>query len=513
MAKRKSRPNILFITCDQWRGDALGVAGNQVVKTPNVDRLAGEGTVFLRHFANAAPCAPARACIYTGLYQMNNRVCRNGTPLDNRHDNLARAARRAGYEPTLFGYTDVAPDPRMHDANDPALRGYEGILPGFSVGQLLPEHQRPWLAWLAAQGIDVSMGSPDIHRPADGSKTIDTSPPVYSAGQTETAFMVEAFMRWHGAQEDGWFAHLSFIRPHPPFAVPAPYNTMYEPAECGGFARAADAGCEADVHPFVAAELARTKTAKFLPGRKGKVRELSDADFRQIKALYYGMISEVDAQLGRLFDHLTATGQWDDTIVVLTSDHAELMGDHHLLGKGGYFDGSYHVPLIIRDPRRKPNRVGVTRFTEAVDLLPTLLDLMGLPAQPWLDGRSLVPFLDGKAPDGWRGEAHVEFDFRAGPGGSPKRMPSSQRAANLAVLRGERYKLVHFAAGPSLLFDLEDDPTETVDRSRDPNYRDILVDMLERLLAWRAVHLDQSLALGELSDEGPRGPFAPLPHP
>ena len=88
--------------------------------------------------------------------------------------------------------------------------------------------------------------------------------------------MVEAFMRWHGAQEDGWFAHLSFIRPHPPFAVPAPYNTMYEPAECGGFARAADAGCEADVHPFVAAELARTKTAKFLPGRKGKVRELSD---------------------------------------------------------------------------------------------------------------------------------------------------------------------------------------------------------------------------------------------
>lgn len=146
MARRKPRPNILFVTCDQWRGDALGVAGNAVVRTPNVDRLAGEGTVFLRHFANAAPCAPARACIYTGLYQMNNRVCRNGTPLDDRHDNIARAARRAGYDPTLFGYTDVAPDPRLHDVNDPALKGYEGILPGFSVGQLLPEHQRQWLA-------------------------------------------------------------------------------------------------------------------------------------------------------------------------------------------------------------------------------------------------------------------------------------------------------------------------------------------------------------------------------
>lgn len=511
MARRKSRPNILLVTCDQWRGDALGVAGNRVIRTPNIDRLAVEGTVFLRHFANAAPCAPARACIYTGLYQMNNRVCRNGTPLDHRHDNIARAARRAGYDPTLFGYTDVAPDPRRHDANDPALKGYEGILPGFSVGQLLPEHQRQWLAWLAAQGIDVSMGSPDIHRPTNGSKVIDTSPPVYSADQTETAFMTDAFMRWHGAQEDGWFAHLSFIRPHPPFAVPAPYNTMYDPNDCGGFARAADPKMEGKIHPFVAAELERTKAGKFLPGRKGKVRDLTDADFRQIKALYYGMISEVDAQLGRLFAHLKTTGQWDDTIVILTSDHAELMGNHFSLGKGGYFDGSYHVPLIIRDPRRKARAAGVTLFTEAVDLFPTLLDLMNLPAQPWLDGKSLLPFLDGKTPADWRRHAHFEFDFRVSPGTGSSRMQAAPRSANLSVLRGERYKLVHFAAAPSLLFDLETDPFETVDRSHDPDCRDIHVEMLERLLSWRAAHLDQSLALGELTKDGPVGPFAPLP--
>lgn len=511
MARRKSRPNILLVTCDQWRGDALGVAGNRVIRTPNIDRLAVEGTVFLRHFANAAPCAPARACIYTGLYQMNNRVCRNGTPLDHRHDNIARAARRAGYDPTLFGYTDVAPDPRRHDANDPALKGYEGILPGFSVGQLLPEHQRQWLAWLAAQGIDVSMGSPDIHRPANGAKSIDASPPIYSAEQTETAFMTDAFMRWHGAQEDGWFAHLSFIRPHPPFAVPAPYNTMYDPDDCSGFARAADPKMEGKVHPFVAAELERTKTAKFLPGRKGKVRDLTDADFRQIKALYYGMISEVDAQLGRLFAHLKTTGQWDDTIVILTSDHAELMGDHFSLGKGGYFDGSYHVPLVIRDPRRKARGARVTLFTEAVDLFPTLLDLMNLPAQPWLDGKSLLPFLDGKMPADWRRHAHFEFDFRVAPGTGSSRMQAAPRSANLAVLRGERYKLVHFAAAPSLLFDLETDPSETVDRSHDPDCRDIHVEMLEQLLSWRAAHLDQSLALGELTEDGPVGPFAPLP--
>ena len=88
-------PNILLITCDQWRGDCLSAAGHPVVKTPNADALAAEGVLFRRHYAGAAPCSPARACLYTGLYQMNNRVCRNGTPLDARHGNIALLARRA----------------------------------------------------------------------------------------------------------------------------------------------------------------------------------------------------------------------------------------------------------------------------------------------------------------------------------------------------------------------------------------------------------------------------------
>ncbi|TJW16898.1 MAG: phosphonate monoester hydrolase, partial [Mesorhizobium sp.] len=156
MENRVSRPNVLLITCDQWRGDCLSAAGHPVVKTPNVDALAAEGVLFRRHYAGAAPCSPARACLYTGLYQMNNRVCRNGTPLDARHGNIALSARAVGYDPTLFGYTDVAPDPRRLAAGDPRLRSYEGVLPGFSVRQLLPEHQKQWLSWLRTQGIDTS---------------------------------------------------------------------------------------------------------------------------------------------------------------------------------------------------------------------------------------------------------------------------------------------------------------------------------------------------------------------
>ncbi|TIT05872.1 MAG: phosphonate monoester hydrolase, partial [Mesorhizobium sp.] len=116
---------------------------------------------------------------------------------------------------------------------------------------------------------------------------------------------------------------------------------------------------------------------------------------RAIRAIYYGMISEVDAQLGRLWQALKAAGAWDETVIVLTSDHAEMMGDHFMLGKGGFFDGSYHIPLIIRDPRLGHAAGGsVDCFSEAVDILPTLLDLLGEDPPPHLDGRSLKPFLE-----------------------------------------------------------------------------------------------------------------------
>ncbi len=117
----------------QWRGDCLSVAGHPVVKTPNADALAAEGVLFRRHYGGAAPCSPARACLYTGLYQMNNRVCRNGTPLDARHGNIALHARSLGYDPTLFGYTDVSLDPRLLAPATPRLQSYEGVLPGFTV--------------------------------------------------------------------------------------------------------------------------------------------------------------------------------------------------------------------------------------------------------------------------------------------------------------------------------------------------------------------------------------------
>src|SRR5215470_2780914 len=143
--------NILFITADQWRADCLGAVGHPVVRTPNLDRLAADGVSFRRHFAQAAPCGPSRASLYTGMYLMNHRSVLNGTPLDARHTNVALVARTLGYEPALFGYTDSSIDPRTVPADDPRLRSYEGVLPGFDPIVNDPEldGSREWAAWLA----------------------------------------------------------------------------------------------------------------------------------------------------------------------------------------------------------------------------------------------------------------------------------------------------------------------------------------------------------------------------
>lgn len=494
--------NVLLITADQWRGEATGYAGHPLVRTPNIDLLAGEGVAFLNHYAPAAPCSPARACLYTGLYQMNNRVCRNGSPLASRFDNIALAARRAGYDPQLFGYTDIAPDPAVLHPNDPALTTYEGVLPGFTARRLLPEHEKPYLSWLRLQGIESESW---IHLPrAAPPEPVSPAPPIYGKDQTQTAFLTDEFVRWLGEQDKPWFAHLSFLRPHPPFIVPQPYNTMYAPADVGEFRRAATPDAEAAIHPLLRFALSATPKGSFVPGAQGLVRDFTDADFRQIKAIYFGMISEVDAQLGCVFQALRDHGDWDDTLIVFTSDHAEMMGDHWYLGKGGFFDESQHIPLVIRDPRQ-PRQYGrrVQAFTEAVDIYPTVLEAIGAAPAHQPDGRALTPFVEGHGPGAWRDAVHWEFDFREVARQTTEGwfgLRSNQ--LNLAVIRTEKWKYVHFAALPPLLFDMQADPACQHDLANDPAHLEVRLAMAEKLLAWRAEHLDQTLALKELTPNG-----------
>ncbi|MGG6897815.1 alkaline phosphatase family protein [Rhizobium sp. BR 315] len=499
------RPNVLLISADQWRGDCLSAVGHECVKTPNVDALAREGVLFRRHYAGAAPCSPARATLYTGLYQMNHRVCRNGSPLDARFDNIALAARRAGYDPTLFGYTDTAPDPRGRDPHDPHLTTYEGVLPGFTARQLLPEHEKQWLSWLRSRGHADAV-SRDIHIPVGAAPgEISNNAPAYSKDETQTAFLAGEFIRWLGEQDAPWFAHVSFLRPHPPFSVPEPYNRMFSAADGPAFARPVDRETETATHPLLAFALPQIGKSGFMYGGQGSINEWTSQDFSAIRAVYYGMIAEVDAQLGRIWQALKDACAWDDTVIVFTSDHAEMMGDHWMLGKGGFHDGSYHVPLVIRDPcQPATNGRQVEHFTSAADIFPSLCDRLGIAPANHVDGESLLPFLSDSEPAHWREAAFWEFDFRDIANESPERhFGLKSNACNLAVIRDERFKYVHFAGLPPLLFDLAKDPMELSNVANDGTYTSTRLAYAEKLLSLRAEHLDQTLAYTELTEEGP----------
>jgi arylsulfatase A-like enzyme len=500
--------NILFITADQWRGECLSLLAHPVVKTPSLDALAAEGVLFRRHFAQCAPCGPSRASIYTGMYLQNHRSVDNGTPLDARHTNVALEFRKRGYETVLVGYTDTSPDPRQLSPDDPALKTYEGILPGFQHVLAMPSETfpQPWARWLAARGFSLPDDLRDLYYgqvkafPGADERGVSYAPAIYPPELSDTAFAVDLamnYVRIPGSRP--WFLHLSILAPHPPHVAPEPFNRMYHPDDVPPLQRAASLEEEAGQHPFLGHFLDQN-----LRGSWGEHRYPRDEmTMRQLRATYYGQITHVDECIGKLIDLLKETGQYDETIIVFGSDHGDQMGDHYLLGKGAYFDQSAYIPLIIRVPGDSKHGRVVESFTENVDILPTLLDLVGSETPLQCDGRSLVPFLNGDTPADWRTAAHWEVDFRDVEHGLPeKQLGIGFEECCYNVIRDERYKYVHFAVLPPLLFDLEKDPAELNNLARDPACTPLLLKYAQQLLSWRMVNDERTLTHMKLGPQG-----------
>lgn len=502
--------NILLITLDQWRADHLGAAGHPVLRTPALDALAADGVLFRRHYAQASPCGPARASLFTGLYLHNHRSIRNGVPLDDRHANLAREARKAGYDPLLFGYTDTSLDPRTVAPDDPALGTYEGVLPGFSAGLVLTEQPWPWVKDLESRGYRIPAAPRAMWDPRDPADPRGQT--RYTAAHSETAYLTDQALRHlSGPARAPWFLHLAYIRPHPPYIAPEPYDRMYAAEDMAPPARKPSRDAEGATHPWLAWQIQQTWSLPQLRHDYRRTADLDETALRHLRAVYCGMITQVDDQLARLFQAVKDAGDWERTLIVVTADHGDQLGDHWLIGKDGFFEASFHIPLLVRDPRAPKAARGraVDAFTETVDVFPTVLDWLGRPAPIQLDGRSLMPWLSGETPADWRDTAHWGYDFRDLRGQKPERaLGLGPEECQLTVARGRRWKYVHFAALPALLYDLESDPGETRDLARDPAHADTLRRCAQDMLSWRMRHDDRTLSHLHL---GPGGLFARPP--
>lgn len=503
MAPRK---NVLFVTIDQLRADTVFGDLADHVDMPNLRALMQEAVTFTRHYSVTNPCGPSRASLLTGQYAMNHRSIHNGTPLRFDAPNIATEARKLGYVPMLFGYTDTAQDPRAYPEGDPALTTYEYPMRGFyEAVEMRLEESLPWRADLQAKGYNLPDYS-DFYKPVarPGSAARINDPAFYRAEDSDTAFLTNAFLKDLSVRGDApWFSHITYIRPHPPLVAPEPYNSMYNPDSLPAPKRL-DPEVEAAMHPFFGPAMANFQahdTVSGFPGLPG-----DDATIQTLRALYLGLATEVDVHIGRIIEALKQNGQYDDTLIVISADHGEMLGDRHAWGKMSCYDAAYHTPLIIRDPRN-PQGFGhrVSEPTEAVDIAPTILDWIGQDIPSSMNGTALQPFLRGTPPEHWRSHTYSELDF-----GDPLTPTLWQQSldlpahlSNLAILRGPRYTLVHFNAGlPPLLFDAEGQG-ELVNIAQLPQSAPILLEMTQALLSHRMAYPDSTLSDIMITANGP----------
>ena len=486
--------NVLFILADQFRADCLGHLGNETIRTPNLDRLAREGVSFTHAFNQAAPCSPSRMCIYTSRYMCSTRAIDNHTPLRDAEECLPQHLRDAGWDPGLIGFNDYTPDPAILPPEDERRHRltYDNCLPGFERVYYHEYDSEQYFAWLAEQGYPeqllnhAAIHAPDVPAGGSGEHLPQHFPAKYRAEHSECAYVTDRaidYVNERGAGErtgPGWVLSLNYIKPHPPNICCAPYHDMYDPASMPPAARRV-AELE-PTHPFL--------------------RDLSpdrlqdDLHLREYRACYYGMITEVDDNLGRLFAALEASGQWENTLIIFSADHAEHLGDHYLTGKGMFYDGGMRIPWIVRDPTAAADSTrGQVRqeFVEAIDSAPTIMHWLGLDVPARFQGRSVLPLIRGDQAYDTRREIHYEFDYRQGALARGAQDPDQHL---IWVVRDRRHKLVQFAHPelPPILFDLETDPDELHDVADQPRYQAALLEMSQRLLRWRMRNEDQRAA-------------------
>ena len=514
----KPEKNILFIMYDQLRFDYLSGAGHKTLKTPNFDRVAARGVSFTNAYVQSPVCGASRMSTYTGRYVSSHGASWNKFPIRVGETTLGDHLRKLGMQCWLLGKTHMQADDegmarlgipkdsiigvRQSECGfDPWVRddGLHGNAAWGSYG----ENDGPYNSYLKSKGYDTenpwaiyANGSVDNGKLASGWFLENADKPANIAEQdSETPWLTREAIKFIDQAKGPWCAHVSFIKPHWPYIVPAPYHDMFGPDDVQDLIRD---DCERqDAHPVYEA---------FFNNRIAKTFQNDEARTKAIIA-YMGLIKQCDDQLGVLLDHLEATGRDKDTVVVLTSDHGDYLGDHWLGEKDLFHEVSVKVPLIVSDPDPEFDGARGTRcdaLVEQIDLAPTFVEMAGgdVPIH-LLEGRSLMPLLRGERPGDWRKFVISEYDYSTTPMRASLGVSSAE--ARLFMVFDGRYKLMHSADNNRpMLFDLEADPYEFNDLGGDSSYSDVIGGLYAQLHQW-ALRMSQRVTMSEADIEKKKG--------
>ena len=468
LARAPARPNLLFLWTDQHRGDTVPWAGNTALKAPNFFQPLGERSfLFHRAYVTQPVCTPSRGSIMSGLWPhnhgawTNNRVFRPGVRTIAEY-------LPADYATAYYGKWHLG------DENN-AQRGFRDWR---SIEDVYRRYYRnpadlakfsDHYRFLAARGFPPD----EVDEGGDGSAVFSrTMAAALPEPYTKVAFLAGEAEQFLHARRDGqpFILHVNSLEPHPP--TYGPLNERHDPA-------AMPAG-PAVARPVTAPnKLVRRTLASYAEKGYKNHPIATEQDWRRLRANYYGLVSLVDNAYARILRALEACGQADNTIVVYTSDHGDLCGDHCLMQKGNFYEGSTHVPLAIHVPWLSRSRVDFTSPVSTVDLVPTLLDLMGVGVDGAVDGVSRAGAL--RDPASWRPE-NVTSEWNDGDG--PAWSGRSRIAAD-----GWKLNLYHDDAPE--LYDLNADPGELRNRAAEPAQRDRVRRLAAELQAWQQQTRDE----------------------
>ncbi|MBD3664548.1 sulfatase-like hydrolase/transferase [Sulfitobacter sp. TSTF-M16] len=471
--------NILFIMYDQLRWDYLSCAGHPHLHTPNFDRVAQMGVRFTNAYAQSTICGASRMSFYTGRYVHSHGAAWNGFPLRVGEQTMGDHLRAAGMACWLIGKTHMTADAdgmaRLGLSPDTKIGARQAEC-GFDVWHrddglwaqgpdgFYDERRSPYNEYLKSKGYDGENPWHDYANAADTDGDIASGWIFANADKaaniaeedSETPWLTSETLRFMDQAKGPWCAHVSYIKPHWPYIVPAPYHNMFGANQVPAAARHAKE--QEDAQPVFAAYMQNRIAQAF---QRDEVRQ-------KVIPAYMGLIKQCDDQLGRILDDLEEKGRLESTMIVLTSDHGDYLGDHWLGEKDLFHDQSVKIPMIVYDPRAQadPTR-GTTcdALVESIDLAATFTSFAGatVPAHI-LEGRDLAPWLHGQTPH-WREYAISEFDYSATPQGA--KLALAPRDCRLFMVFDGRYKLMHAEGGlRPMLFDLHEDPDEFDDLAK-----------------------------------------------